>query len=103
MKHAKAVSAQQLSAFSARYNESPSRRAMTNAVAKTEIADVTFDNRCLRGDRFHFSVEIPTLPVTNQERSGRCWIFAGANLLREEVAKACKLDSFELSQNYIAF
>lgn len=103
MKHAKAVSTQQLAAFSARYNESPSRRAMTNAVAKTEIADVTFDNRCLRGDRFHFSVEIPTLPVTNQERSGRCWIFAGANLLREEVAKACKLDSFELSQNYIAF
>ena len=93
----------QLSEYSARYNASPSRRAMTNALAKTELSDVTFDNRRLREDRFHFSVEIPTLPVTNQERSGRCWIFAGANLLREEVAKKCNLDRFELSQNYIAF
>ena len=103
MKHAESVSMKQLSEYSARYNTSPSRRAMTNALAKTELSDVTFDNRRLREDRFHFSVEIPTLPVTNQERSGRCWIFAGANLLREEVAKKCNLDRFELSQNYIAF
>lgn len=103
MKHAESVSMKQLSEYSARYNASPSRRTMTNALAKTELSDVTFDNRRLREDRFHFSVEIPTLPVTNQERSGRCWIFAGANLLREEVAKKCNLDRFELSQNYIAF
>lgn len=103
MKHAEAIGWKQLSACSARYNASPARRAMTNALAQTELAEVTFDHRRLRGDSFHFSVEIPTLPVTNQERSGRCWIFAGANLLREEVAKACGLEAFELSQNYISF
>ena len=103
MKHAAAISPAMTSGFSKLYNESAAKRAMTNALAKTDLADVTFDNRRLRGDRFHFSVKIPTMPVTDQKSSGRCWLFAGLNLLREEVAKKCRLESFELSQNYIAF
>ena len=38
----------------------------------------------------------------NQKASGRCWIFAGLNLLREKIAKELDLDKFELSQNYLA-
>ncbi|MDY0277205.1 MAG: C1 family peptidase [Acholeplasma sp.] len=53
--------------------------------------------------QFLFSNEIKTLPVTNQKQSGRCWIFAGLNLLREEIAKKYNLKDFELSQNYVAF
>lgn len=51
----------------------------------------------------HFSVEIKTLKAANQQTSGRCWIFAGCNLLREEIAKRLHLDHFELSENYLAF
>lgn len=54
-------------------------------------------------NQFFFSNEIKTLPVANQKQSGRCWIFAGLNVLREEVAKKFKLKKFELSQNYTAF
>ena len=50
-----------------------------------------------------FSIENKTLPITNQLRSGRCWIFAGLNVLREIIAKELKLKDFELSQNYVAF
>ena len=53
--------------------------------------------------RNHFSIDLKTLPVADQKQSGRCWIFAGCNVLREKVAKKYKLDSFELSQNYISF
>jgi len=53
--------------------------------------------------QFYFSNEIKTLPITNQRQSGRCWIFAGLNVLREEVAKKHNLKTFELSQNYTAF
>ena len=49
-----------------------------------------------------FSIDLKTLPVANQKASGRCWIFAGLNVLREIVAKACGLSKFELSQNYIS-
>ncbi|KAI8079622.1 peptidase C1B, bleomycin hydrolase [Gilbertella persicaria] len=42
--------------------------------------------------------------ATNQKSSGRCWIFAGTNVLRLAVIRKYKLDdSFELSQNYLFF
>ena len=53
--------------------------------------------------RQKFSIDIPTLPVTNQKHSGRCWLFAATNVLRERIAKKLNLENFELSQSYLAF
>ncbi len=50
-----------------------------------------------------FSNEIKTRGITNQKKSGRCWMFAGLNLLRESVADKLNLESFELSQSYQMF
>lgn len=41
--------------------------------------------------------------ITAQEQSGRCWLFAALNILREKVAEKCHLEQFELSQNYLSF
>lgn len=42
--------------------------------------------------------------ATNQKQSGRCWIFAGTNVLRLAVIRKYKLnDDFELSQNFLFF
>src|SRR5258708_22724008 len=41
--------------------------------------------------------------VTNQERSGRCWLFAGLILLRVGVMRKTGLKDFEFSQNYAMF
>ena len=60
---------------------------------KDEIQDVNFD----------FDIDIKTMKVANQRASGRCWIFAATNVLREMMAKDLNLASFELSQSYIAF
>ena len=40
---------------------------------------------------------------TNQKSSGRCWLFAATNVLREHIAKELNLEDFELSQSYMAF
>ena len=45
----------------------------------------------------------PKLDGTNQGLSGRCWIFAGLNILRRELCKKLDLKTFELSQSYIYF
>lgn len=50
-----------------------------------------------------FSNEIKTRGITNQKKSGRCWMFAGLNLLRESIANKLNLDTFELSQSYQMF
>ena len=39
----------------------------------------------------------------NQKNSGRGWIFAALNVLREIVAKKCDIKEFELSQSFVAF
>ena len=50
-----------------------------------------------------FSIDIPTLPVANQKHTGRCWLFAATNVLREHIANRLNLERFELSQSYLAF
>ena len=42
------------------------------------------------------------MKATNQKSSGRCWIFACSNLIREKIAKECNIESFEISQAYLA-
>ena len=41
--------------------------------------------------------------MTNQKRSGRCWLFAGLNLFRVGTMKKLGLKGFEFSQNYLMF
>ncbi len=52
---------------------------------------------------FNFSIDIPTMKATNQKQSGRCWIFAACNFLREDIAHRLHISEFELSQSYVAF
>ena len=78
-------------------------RTLHAAAAKTELKDLAFVPEAaakLNGD---FSIELKTRGVTWQKKSGRCWMFAVMNILRERVSETCKLDKFELSGNYLAF
>jgi len=76
-----------------------SRRALN----KTKISDLTHVSEQYPKTRNYFSNTIKTMEATNQMSSGRCWIFAGLNILREKVAKRYNIQDFELSQNYVAF
>lgn len=50
-----------------------------------------------------FSVEIDGGDITNQQRSGRCWMFAGLNMLREKLFAKLNVKTFELSQAYLQY
>ena len=75
------------------------RHALTN----NSISSIAKVNEQTEFTRNRFSIDLKTLKVTNQKASGRCWIFAGCNVLREIVAKKYHMKEFELSQNYVAF
>lgn len=68
---------------------------------KSALIDLVTDNK----DTLDvcFNIEVNTHKVTNQKLTGRCWSFAGLNILREDIINKCNLDYFELSENYIAF
>lgn len=62
-------------------------------------SDVKVDNMFL----FNHKVK-PSLAITNQHSSGRCWLFAGLNMMRHTFIKENNLSpSFEFSQNYLFF
>ena len=85
------VTCEQLSAWSLRYNQSAERRLATLALSKTALNDVAFVSRASFEMKQKFSLEIPTLDVTNQQASGRCWLFAATNVLREMARQgACE-------------
>lgn len=68
---------------------------------KTAFVDLVLDyNDTI--DTF-FNIEVKTHRAVDQKSTGRCWSFAGLNILREEVIKKCNLNEFELSGSYIAF
>lgn len=51
-----------------------------------------------------YSVDLkPTARVTNQGSSGRCWLFATCNVLRERLMDSLGTTEFELSQGYLQF
>jgi len=78
-------------------------RAMYNSVTNNDISSLALNRELLRRHNEIFSHKIETKGVTNQNKSGRCWLFAGLNILRPKVIENNNLESFEFSQNYLAF
>ncbi|MCH3910011.1 MAG: C1 family peptidase [Bacilli bacterium] len=84
------------------YERDDKNTIIRHALSRNAISSVIYDSSSLPSVSPEFSLELKTLPVANQKASGRCWIFAGLNVLREIIAKKCDLKKFELSQNYIS-
>ena len=85
------------------YAEDRSAHTLNAAMSKSEYADLAYvpmNASKLKGD---FSIELKTRGITAQQKSGRCWMFAVMNIMREVVAERCGLSEFTLSGNYLAF
>ena len=93
----------QLTAWRADFDADPAHRRMQNAVTRTALDDVALDRAVVAGTDHTFSHVLDDWAVTSQKKSGRCWMFAGLNLLRVGAMKAMNLKAFEFSQNYTFF
>ena len=82
---------------------SPAYRLAQNAVTRVTVDDVAISREIINGTGHSWSVLLDDWKVTNQERSGRCWLFAGLNLLRVGAMRKMGLKEFEFSQNYAMF
>lgn len=52
---------------------------------------------------FNIKIAAEGSPVTNQQASGRCWLFASTNVFRIAVMKKYRLKQFQLSQSYLFY
>mgnify|MGYP002524071756 CR=1 FL=1 len=93
----------ELDSFKKSYLDDIHKKSLTHIFSKTPLTDLAFDPVAARNMQFKFSTDIKTMTATNQKQSGRCWLFAATNVLREIIAKKKNLADFELSQSYLAF
>ena len=99
------ISKTNITKFHNNHNTNPINRLSRNALTRTNIQDVAMDWDSFRKINHNYSHVIPNemKEVTNQKSSGRCWGFAGLNLMRIAVCKKYNLKNFEFSQNYFMF
>ncbi len=85
------------------FSASPKNRLAQNAVSETSIDEVALDREVVVGTNTTVSNLLDDWSVTNQKNSGRCWLFAGLNLLRVGAAQTMNLKEFEFSQSHLMF
>jgi bleomycin hydrolase len=85
------------------FSASPAYRLAQNAVTRVTVDNVAISREIVSSIDHSVSTTLDDWKVTNQERSGRCWLFAGLNLLRVGVMRKTGLKEFEFSQNYVMF
>ena len=85
------------------FEANPAYKIMQNAVSKVSIDDVALNREVITTTDHTFTHLLDDWKVTDQQKSGRCWMFAGLNLFRVGAMKKMNLKSFEFSQNYTLF
>ena len=81
----------------------PEELALRNAVSANDINKLAVRQGVEAGYDFYFSDEVPSKGITDQQSSGRCWLFSGMNVLRAKMIEKYNLGPFQFSQNYIFF
>ena len=98
------ISLSYIKKFNRNFNSSSTNTLSRNALIQNDASKVAVNWENFSQINHIYSNTISKqLPVTNQKASGRCWGFAGLNLLRLEIVKKYNLSNFEFSQNYFMF
>ena len=85
------------------FSASPAYKLAQNAVTQVDVNDVAINRDVINNTDHSMSTTLDDWKVTKQGRSGRCWLFAGLNLLRVDAMKQMGIKDFEFSQNYAMF
>ncbi len=79
-------------------------RRMRDVVQRLGFSQAALNRGILAQHNDNYTVDLSRGPITDQKNSGRCWIFAGLNMVRSMmIADNEKLKNLELSENYLHF
>ncbi len=84
--------------------EDPYFRTIRNILSQNPVDQVAKNWDSVIGAEFSFSHEVePSFTATSQNMTGRCWLFAGLNVLRTYLGQKRSVSDFEFSQSYLFF
>jgi len=102
-KHPGELTRSLLRRFKTEFERKPTNKLMQNAVTRVPADEVALNRDVVTACDHTFSHRLDEWKATNQKNSGRCWLFAGLNLLRVGAMKKMNLKNFEFSQNFPLF
>ena len=82
---------------------SNSDKAISNVLKKNSLEALSKNAKPVSEDAFDISNKVPSAGISDQESSGRCWLFSGLNVLRSKMILRYDLGNFFFSQNYLFF
>ena len=97
------ISPQMLQQLQQSYQETPADRAIRHALSNNNINTLAINSESLNNYDTYFSDKVESKGITDQQSSGRCWLFAGLNVLRAKAIAKYDMGEFKFSQNYAFF
>ncbi|MCI6252458.1 MAG: C1 family peptidase [Bacteroidales bacterium] len=79
------------------------QQALRNAVTGASLQSLAMPMSARSAGDTHFSHRVRTKGITDQQKSGRCWLFTGLNVMRSRMITKYNLGAFEFSQSYCFF
>ena len=98
------ISSDMLKQITSAYEGSITDRALVNAIAANDVRTLALNQENLRGGLdTHFTHRVESKGITDQQSSGRCWLFTGFNVLRAKAMARHGWSQCEFSQGYTFF
>lgn len=99
----KEITPQMLNQIQKSFENNAADKAIRNAIGGTDIKKLALSQDNLKSIDTHFAIHLKNKGITNQESSGRCWLFTGLNVMRAKAVTKYKLPNLEFSQVYCFF
>lgn len=91
--------------FSEQYNKDNNNKIIENSITRNGLENTCIDRQIIIENQPIFNIELPESKRYDQEDSYKCWIYAGINVIKHNIAKNLNVDimNLELSNTYISF
>ncbi len=99
----KEITTKDIEGFSKAFNKQESNLLAEDTVIKNGVTNSATNQTEKKKFVDAFSTEVEAGLITDQKRSGRCWMFAATNVMRVEVMKNLNIENMELSQAFTLF
>ena len=101
---AQTITEKELNGVRESFTKDPATKAIRNILTNDKDIRANALNRDAQGKvDHHFKYRVKVSGITNQQSSGRCWMFTSLNALRPDIMKNYNTPEFEFSHNYLYF
>ncbi len=99
------ISLKQIKEYNKIYNNDKTNKIIENAITKNGLQNACINREIIVENQPIFNMELPESKRYDQQESWKCWIYAGLNVIKHNIAKNLKMNimDLELSSNHIAF